>query len=169
MNRNLEALLALMLALSPLTAAALKSDADQPIHLESDSADLDDQTRTRTFTGNVVVTQGSIRVRADRLVVKELDAQTNHFRATGNPARFQQELDGKPGELVKGHADIIEYDSTSEFLYLIGNAFLIQEGDTVRTDRITYDKIRSVMKGGTSAKGKERVRMVIQSKKEQGD
>ncbi|MBF0255155.1 MAG: lipopolysaccharide transport periplasmic protein LptA [Gammaproteobacteria bacterium] len=159
-------LLALWLCAQPLWA--LKSDADQPVNLESDSADIDDASRTRIFTGNVLVTQGSIRVSGDRLEVKELGADpvTNRFVATGRPARFQQEIDGKPGELVKGHADRIEYDDNSEFLHLIGNAFLSQEGDTVRTDRITYDRVSSLVKGGASAKGKERVRMVIQSKKD---
>ncbi len=171
MNKTINLIAGLLLFGLGVPAWALKSDAEQPVHLESDSADIDDATGTRIFTGNVVVTQGSIRLTAKRLVVKALGAnrQGNSFRATGAPARFQQAIDGKPGELVKGHADRIDYDSESEFVYLVGNAFLTQEGDTLRTDRITYDKVRSVMKGGTSAKGRERVRMVIQSKKEQDD
>jgi lipopolysaccharide export system protein LptA len=160
--------LALLLLLGLAAPAwALKSDAEQPVHLESDSADIDEASGTRTFSGKVQVSQGSIRISAQRLVIQELaDGSGHRFQAFGQPARFQQEVDGKPGELVKGHAQRIEYDSNSEFLHLIGDAFLSQEGDTARSDRITYNRRNSVMKGGASAQGKERVRMVIQSKKD---
>jgi lipopolysaccharide export system protein LptA len=158
----------ILLMLLPLPVWALKSDAGQPINIEADSADIDDNNKTRTFTGNVVVTQGSIRLSGNRLVVYQNATAKggNRFHATGSPARFQQELESRPGEWVRGHAKRIEYDSDSEFLHLIGNAFITQEGDSARTDRITYDKVRNLVKGGAAAKGRERVRMVIQSNKD---
>lgn len=149
-------------------AHALKSDVDQPVNLEADSADIDDANKKRVFTGNVVMTQGSIRLTCDQLTqLQEAGEQeSSRYHAKGGPARFKQEVEGKPGQFVEGHADRIDYDARSEFLVLNGNAFITQEGDTFKSDRITYDKVRSLVKGGAAAKGKERVRMVIQSKKD---
>ena len=155
--------------LSPIGVAfALKTDVDQPLNLEADSADIDDAKKKKVFTGNVIVTQGSIKLTCDKLTVLQNAAPNggDRFFAKGRPARFQQEIEGKPGEYVRGHASNIQYDTGSEFLHLIDNAFITQEGDTFQTDRITYDKVNSLVKGGTAAKGKERVRMVIQPKKD---
>jgi lipopolysaccharide export system protein LptA len=54
-------------------------------------------------------------------------------------------------------------------LYLIGNAVLTQGKDTFKSDRIAYDRKKSLIKGGTSAKGKQRVRVTIKSKKKKED
>lgn len=161
-------LLGLVLCLGASHAWALKSDSKQPIHLEADSADIDDATKTSVFTGNVVMTQGSIRITGNYLktIQKATKGGGDSYLAKGGPAHFEQEVEGKPGEFVRGHADAIQYYSDSEFLHLIGNAYINQEGDTVQTDQITYDRLRSLVKGGAAAKGKERVRMVIQPKKD---
>ncbi len=62
------ALVASLLAAS-LPAMALTGDTNQPIHIESDQQSLDMQGNVVTFTGNVVVTQGSIKINADKVVV----------------------------------------------------------------------------------------------------
>lgn len=158
-----------MLSLGMNPAWALKSDSKQPINLEADSADIDDAKKTSVFTGSVVMTQGSIRITGDylKIVQKAGKSGGDSYWVRGNPAHFQQEVEGKPGEFVRGHASQIQYYSDSEFLHLIDNAHITQEGDTVNTDQITYDKLRSLIKGGAAAKGKERVRMVIQPKKDE--
>lgn len=163
----LSGLLALSLGVGP--AWALKSDSKQPINLEADSADIDDAKKTSVFTGSVVMTQGSIRITGDylKIVQKAGKGGGDSYWVRGNPAHFQQEIEGKPGELVRGHALQIQYYTDSEFLHLIENAYITQEGDTVNTDQITYDRVRSLIKGGAAAKGKERVRMVIQPKKDE--
>lgn len=62
------ALTSVLLAAS-LPALALTGDTDQPIHIESDQQSLDMQGNVATFTGNVIVTQGSIKINADKVVV----------------------------------------------------------------------------------------------------
>lgn len=159
----------LVLMLGMGNAWALKSDSKQPINLEADSADINDATKTSIFTGSVVMTQGTIRITGNYLKIIQKATKTggDSYWVKGTPAHFQQEIEGKPGELVRGHANQIEYFSDSEFLHLIDDAYITQEGDTVRSDKITYDKLRSLIKGGAAAKGKERVRMVIQPKQDE--
>ena len=63
-------LVALALGL-PGSASALSTDRDQPINLEADEAELDQTEGVSTYVGNVVVTQGSMKVESDRMVGEE--------------------------------------------------------------------------------------------------
>ncbi len=47
----------------------MTGDTEQPIHIESDTQSLDMQGNVVTFTGNVVVTRGTIKINADKVVV----------------------------------------------------------------------------------------------------
>ncbi len=48
---------------------ALSNDTEQPIYIDSDNQQLDIQRNIVTFTGNVILRQGSIDIRADKVVV----------------------------------------------------------------------------------------------------
>jgi len=153
--------LALLLA-APTLATALESDKDQPIQIEADSVDIDDGKGTSTYKGNVELTQGSIRITADRVTITQHQGQSDHVEAVGSPVTFRQRTEGAKG-IIKGRAKRAEYDANSEMLYLIDEAVLTQGSDSFKSDRITYDRARSVVKAGASAKGKKRVRVTIQS------
>lgn len=154
----------LVLLLAPTSAWALKADAEQPIFVEADSAEIDDAKKSSTYRGNVVITQGTLRLDADKVVVLKSPAKNgNNLFADGRPAKFQQEIEGKKGEYARGQAKRVEYNSNSELLYLIDDATLTQEGSSFSSDRIIYDRIKSLVRGGASAAGKKRVRMTIQS------
>lgn len=163
-GRWFPALAAFLILLSPAAAWALKSDAEQPITVEADGADIDDGNKRSTYTGNVVITQGTIRLEADKVIVsKPASGQGNNLHAEGKPVRFQQAVEGKKGEVVRGRARKMEYDSDSELMHLIGEAQLTQEGNSFSSDRITYDRVKSLVTGGAAASGKQRVRMTIRS------
>ncbi|ACS87412.1 lipopolysaccharide ABC transporter substrate-binding protein LptA [Musicola paradisiaca] len=121
-----------------LPALALTGDTDQPIHIDSDQQALDMQSNVVTFTGNVIVTQGSIKVQADKVVVTRPNGQQGHeiIEGYGNPATFYQMQDnGKP---VKGHAQKMRYELDKQLVILTGNAYLEQLDSNVKGDRITY-------------------------------
>ncbi|MBU0498568.1 MAG: lipopolysaccharide transport periplasmic protein LptA [Gammaproteobacteria bacterium] len=165
-GRSLSALAILMILLMPAAAWALKSDAEQPITVEADSADIDDGNKRSIYTGSVVITQGTIRLEADKVIVsKPASGQGNNLHAEGKPVRFQQAVEGKKAEVVRGRARKMEYDSDSELMHLIGDAHLTQEGSSFSSDRITYDRIKSLVTGGAAASGKQRVRMTIRTGK----
>lgn len=158
-------LLLLSLALSlPSAVYALKSDKDQPIYVEADGVDLDDKKGFSTYKGNVVLTQGTIIIKADKVTVTQKKDQKDHIEATGNPVTFQQQTEGNKGTF-KGKAKKAEYASDSEILYLTGDAVLTQGKETFKSDKITYDRARAVVKAGASAKGSGRVRVTIGGKK----
>jgi len=154
--------LALLGALSG-PAPGLSTDKDQPLDLEADSAEIDEAKGLSTYAGNVVATQGSMRLESDRLTIFHKGSKAERLEAVGKPARFQQLADDSP-EPVKARAQLVEYRFDSEELLLTGDAVVLQGKDTFKSDRITYDRVRSVVKGGAAAKGKERVRITVDPK-----
>lgn len=129
----------------------------------------DDARRLNIFEGEVVVTKGTIRLTADRLVVRQ-DAEGFQFAtATGRPARFRQRQDPKAGEKegvwVEGEALRIELDDRSQKIELFEAARVNRGGDEVAGDYILVDQ-RSDFYQVSSGKGpaKGRVKAIIQPK-----
>jgi lipopolysaccharide export system protein LptA len=114
---------ALLLAATP-AARAEKADSTKPMVIEADkpgSADL--QRQVVVFNGNVVIAQGTLQIRADRVEVREMPDGYRSALATGlpgKPATYRQKRDGVD-ETVEGAADRIEYDGRADTLRLVGN------------------------------------------------
>lgn len=139
-----------------LPAFALKGDTDQPIHIDSGSQSLDMTNNVVTFSDNVVITQGSIKVTATKVTITRQEGKKETINATGSPVTFQQTLDnGKP---VKGKGSNVQYDLNTEFLILTGNAELSQQDSNIKAEKITYDVKKQQMK---ATGGKNRVRTVL--------
>lgn len=150
------ALWALLLGV-PGPLLALSTDRDQPVEIQADFAEMDDQAGTTTYIGNVVVVQGSIRMTGDRVVAEfdENRALKDVF-VKGRPAYFKQTPDGGK-EDIEGQALEVEYHATKNQLVLIKEARLNQGGRSFEGYRINYDTKRSVMigRGGPQDDGTE--------------
>ncbi len=155
-------ILAIMLIL-PGMAQSLPSDKDAPVNIEADSGEIDQATGTTIYEGNVIITQGSMRLEAGKVTVKYEDKKLYKLTATGTPARFRQKPDETKG-WVRGKGNKIQYLIGSEELVLTGNAELKQGEDSFSSDRIVYDRVQSKLKAGAAAQGKERVKVTIQPK-----
>ena len=164
-SKKLQSLITMaVLVCTPIAAIGLESDVDKPIEVEADSVEIDDGSSKSIYKGNVVLVQGSIRLTADKVMVIQHENKSDQIQAVGRPVRItQKSQNGK--KPIKGHSSRIDYYVDSDMLYLIGNAVLTQDKDTFKSDRIAYDRKKSMIKGGTSAKGKQRVRVTIKSKK----
>ena len=163
------ALLALTCAWTP-PAAALSSDREQPIELEADSARIDERTGVSVYTGDVVLTQGSTRLLADRLTVERRN-DGNRLLAEGEPARFRQQPDDRP-EPVEGRAKTIDYHTGQEQVVLTGEAEVWQGGNRFASERIVYDVASDTVRGGQASPGAapgERVRITIEPRKVDGN
>ena len=152
-----------LLLLSPC-AVGLSSDKDAPVELEADSADINQKTGTTIYQGRVKVTQGSMILTADKVVIDYKDNKAHKFTATGTPARFQQLPDNEETP-IKGKGQTILYLIKSEELVLTGDAELHQGGDRFSSDKIVYDRVKAQLKAGSAAQGSERVRVTIQPDK----
>jgi len=159
----------LLLVLASTAALAEKADRDKPLEIEANRMSADDARRLNVFEGDVVLTKGTISLRAERLVVRQ-DAEGFQFAtATGKPARFRQRQDPKPGEKegiwLEGEALRIEIDDRNQKIELFENARVNRGGDEVAGNYIFVDQrsdFYQVSAGKGAAKG--RVKAVIQPK-----
>lgn len=169
MTRALAAELLLAAALPVL--AAMQLDTDQPLEIEADAARLDEVEQVTVYTGDVVVTQGSLRMWGERLTVRYDDEQRIDTAVlTGRPARFVQSArDGQPE--TRGHARRIDYHARSGRIELIDDAEITQSGRLFSGPKLAYDLNRRVWvaEGAPAAAGAEagggRVRVVIPPKR----
>lgn len=137
-KHSLKVLLLSALFATALPALALTGDSDKPVKIDSENQALDMQGNIATFTGKVIVTQGTIKITADKVVVTRPggDGKKTIVDAYGAPATFYQMQDnGKP---VQGHAEKMHYELAKDFVELTGNAYLEQLDSNVKGDRITY-------------------------------
>jgi lipopolysaccharide export system protein LptA len=161
--------LLLLAALAWGAAFAEKADKDKPTEIEANSMQSDETRRLNIFEGNVVVTKGTLTVRADRLVVRQ-DAEGNQFTtATGKPVRFRQRQDpkdGKEGAWMDGEALRLEIDDRKSTIELFDQARVTRDGDEVTGNYILVDQ-RSDYFSVSSGKGAPgRVKAILQPKAE---
>jgi lipopolysaccharide export system protein LptA len=161
-------LLALAL-LAAFPAWSEKADRDKPTQIEANRMSADDTKRMNVFEGNVVLTKGTIAVRADRIVVRQDAEGFQHTTATGTPVRFKQRQDPKEGEKVglwmDGEANRVEIDDRKQTIELFENARVNRGGDEVAGNYIFVDQ-RSDFFSVSAGKGapQGRVKAVIQPK-----
>lgn len=147
-------------------AAALSSDRDQPMYVEADRADIDEQRGISVYRGNVKITQGTLQLTAAELTVHSKGGDITKAIAVGQPATYRQRPDGKAQD-VEAEALRMEYFAADQKIILIDKAEVRQGGDTFRSDRINYDIAKDVVNAGAGSPG-DRVRITIQPKPRSG-
>ena len=98
-------------------ALAETADKDKPTQVEANRMSADNTRRLNVFEGAVVLTKGTMRLEAERLIVRQDADGFQYASATGKPARFRQRQDPRPGEKegiwVEGQAERVELDDCS--------------------------------------------------------
>ncbi|MEO5703092.1 MAG: lipopolysaccharide transport periplasmic protein LptA [Gammaproteobacteria bacterium] len=150
-----------------LSALALTADQNQPINIEADTADIDDKAGTTIYRGNVIVTQGSIRLTGGTVTIYSPGRTLEKVTAEGNPARFQQRPDNK-NEDMRAQSRTMEYLIDTEKLILLGDAHLWQGEDKISGNRIDYDIKADIGKATKGAGSGERVKVIIQPRDKSG-
>lgn len=156
-------LLALLCLSISLPTLALDSDRHQPIAIEADQASLDQKNQTTSFSGNVIVKQGSLFIRAGQVRVSQ-DKQGNQtMNASGNPVQFGQKLDNT--QSIEGQGQNVEYASATGIVKLTGNAQVRRGNDIATGQTITYNtrtEVYTVLGGKASGSNTaRRVHIII--------
>ena len=139
-------------------AHAERADRTKPMSVTSAGANpdvVDLKKHSAVFVGNVIITQGTLEIHADRVEVSEdPDGQRlgYAFGSVEHPATFRQKRDGED-EYSEGDAKRIEYDSAANRVRFVGDAHLRMLKGTVVTDQanatlITYDTATDTIKLG---------------------
>lgn len=140
MNQTLRLTCALLLTGTVLcngSALAREGDLTQPIEVQADKSEFDEKAGTQTLSGNVEITQGTMRIMADNISIALKDNALHTISGTGSPIRFQQESD--LGDMMKGEAESIIYDALAGTLTLKGAATLSQPRQNLVSDLIVFD------------------------------
>lgn len=160
-RHSLEVLLLAALLALPALAPALESDSVQPLYVQADQVELDNRKGQSTYSGHVVIDQGSLHVEAERIVVRRKGEELHLIEAEGSPVRFRQRPDGADYD-IHGEAGQIEYHAGEARLVLQGNASVRQGGDLFQGARIEYDTRRSVVSASGDGGNGGRVHAIIQ-------
>src|SRR5262245_40039887 len=109
-------LAALVLGLGTPAALAEKADRTKPLTMESDRPCTVDLVRqVSVCTGNVVIAQGTLVIRADRVELRELPdgyRTATAIGTAGKPAAYKQRRDGGE-EQIEGSAERLEVGARS--------------------------------------------------------
>jgi lipopolysaccharide export system protein LptA len=165
--------LCLMISLS---AHAERADRDKPMLLEANRVSIDDAKKIQILEGDVLITKGTMSLKADRVVITEDQygfQKGTAFSGKNGLAHFRQKREGKE-EYVEGEGERIEYNTNSEILELFHRAWVKNGEDLVRGDYIWYDAVseKYLVTAGQARDPKgapARVRAVIQPKNKESD
>ncbi|SCZ50612.1 lipopolysaccharide transport periplasmic protein LptA [Thiohalomonas denitrificans] len=153
----------LLVLFAPSLAGALSSDREQPIHIRAASVEINEKTGVSVYTGDVNVTQGSMELTAEELIVHYRNGEVSRMESKGQPATFRQQPDGALHE-VRGEALRIEYDADAEKAYLVGQGHLWRGNDEFLGERIVFDTLENTVHATSG--DDDRVHAVIQPRKD---
>ena len=148
-----------------------EADRDKDIEIESDMVTVDDAKSISIYKGDVIMTQGTLVIKASKLTVREDSQGFQHSTAIGKPTTFKQKRDGV-NEYIEGRAERIEYDGHMDKVHLYSKASVKRGNDTVFGDYIMYDtnaEFAQALSGSTKDEDgnnvkKGRTRVIIKPK-----
>lgn len=139
---------------------ALPEDSKQPIHITADEAIRDEKTGETVYKGNVQINQGSLQIDADQVVIYSENITADKIVATGAPAQMQQQRE-VDGDMVYAEGLTIEYYKEQERMLLLKQAWLEQDGSTVKGDKIEYLIPEEVVKASVDTSGNSTSRVEV--------
>ncbi|MFJ4372981.1 lipopolysaccharide transport periplasmic protein LptA [Pseudomonas japonica] len=171
--KTLPFLLSLSAALGSVNAWALPTDRDQPVRIQADKAQMDDKNKIATYTGDVIITQGSMMIKGNVVTITlnqagDIDTATS-VGSPGKSAYFEQQQDAAKPDKMQGYAKQIQYQAGRDLIVLTDQAKVINAGNTTEGEKIVYNSKTQVATAGRGGKDiqtpRQRIDMVIQPKK----
>lgn len=149
-----------------LSASAKQGDLQQELKIQSDTTNADIKNSQLVYYGSVIVTQGSLIIRADELrAIESKESGEQIIIAKGKPATYNQEMDD--GKQAKASANEIRYSYQKGTLTLIGDAKLDQAGSQVSANQMRYNIASQQLIA--ESEGTDRVTTIIKPENYQGD
>lgn len=170
--KTLPILLSLGAALGSVSAWALPEDQQQPIRIQADDAQLDDKQGIAIYTGDVIITQGTMKVTGNKVTMTRTpNGDIDVVTSVGNLAYFEQLQTAGDTKPVQGWGVTIQYHATQNRVVLIDKAKVIdKDNNTTQGEKIVYDTEKKLASAGRATGSKvtesrPRIDMVIQPKK----
>ncbi|MGM0563843.1 MAG: lipopolysaccharide transport periplasmic protein LptA [Pseudomonadota bacterium] len=163
MNRVTSALLMLSLMAVATVADALEGDARAPVKVSAERADFDQSRGSAIYTGDVVLQQGSIEIRARKMEIFATEGRLDRAEVFGGEsgderALFRQQTDA--GETIDGRAARIDIDQQSGLILLRGKARLDDGNSVINGPTIRYNSRQQTVQAEGDDDG-ERIEMIF--------
>lgn len=166
-NLYIKTISSVLILFASAHAFSLESDADAEMTIQSDRAEFDRMTGIAIYTGRVVMEQGTLLIKADKITLySDTDQKLKKSVAVGKPAHYQQLMDGDESP-TKALGQTITYLADKKIITLLEDAFLEQEGNSFSGSEIIYDITNENIKAKGVADNQPdgRVKMIIQPAK----
>ncbi len=137
-------------------AIALDKDKNAPVTIDADTTSINFRTGQRVLTGNVEITQGTLNIKADKIVLIYKGDDIDTATAYGKPVKFKQLPEGHK-EMVYGEGHKLKLDQAKDLITLTENAKVTQGSNIITGKVINYNMKTSKMtiKGQSSGKKKK--------------
>jgi lipopolysaccharide export system protein LptA len=146
--------------LTPLQINAIEADFQQEVRVDAKRQSIDIQQGNVTFFDDVSVSQGTLKIFADKLSVEQgKEAGKEVLIAYGKPAKFSQQLEN--GRTMHAEADEIRYLLAERTIALHGNAVLTQQDSVVKSEHIRYNILRQQLVAESGNKETDRVTTIF--------
>lgn len=154
MNNNHAILISIYLFLS---LGAIAEEQKSPVLIEADQVTHNRDKNEILYQGNVVISQDTLQIKSDRLLIRTEKDKFIFIKATGNPVRFQQNIN----KAISGRADIIEYQIEKKILMLVGNALVARKGESIKATQISYNLEEGSISAIGGGKPENRVKTIF--------
>ena len=138
----------LILALAPFSVAAEKADRQQTLRMSSKQfvQEGPQDANTRVLEGDVLITQGSMRITAEKAIVKETAAGVTAelFGSSTSQITFRQKREGT-SDFIDASADRAEYDDKSGTLKLYSRVRFKSGNDVADSEFMQYNSTTEKM------------------------
>ena len=140
MNLRPKHLALALLAATTVAVAQNKSTNNPqqlPINLKADSGEYDANAGIATYTGNVVVTQGEMNLKGDKITIRLQDGKIHTIESWGNPTTFHYVPAKEPP--IDGSGKYMKYTVPTSTVEINQNAHVKQDKNETRADHLTYN------------------------------
>ena len=135
-------------------------NSNAPIDITSESFDYDLNSKVGIYSGNVVVVQGDMRMRSDKMRVNVAQGKPTHIEATGKVVVVA------PNGTATG--DVGVYELASRTITMTGNVVLTKDKDVMRGTKLVMDMNTNLAHLYAQGMPGNRVRGLFIPKQDQG-
>lgn len=145
--------ISLLLLISAQPSLAERADRSKPINVEANSLTVDDERHTQVLEGDVLLTQGTLTIRASKMIITEDAEGFQRGVATGGPkgkSYFRQKREGRT-DFIEGEGERIEYNTRNEVAELFNQAWVKSGEDLIKGNYIWYDAVSEKYRANAAA------------------
>lgn len=122
-------------------AYADRGDREKPLMFEADrsyNVAEKDSADSRVLEGNVVITQGTMRIAANKLILRQDKEGMRFGEGFGSPVFFTQKQEGR-SDFFEAYGERVEFDERTDSVKLFSKAKLKIGKDELTAEYIAYN------------------------------